>query len=149
MSYPRPAVSAVLFNREGKVLLTKRSSRVWEPGKWCVPGGHVEGGLSWREAVRQEVIEEVGLTVRAEKLVGIYSDPETNHIRAPLDGKVTDLYFLVACFLVTDYVGEIVLNEEADAYDWFDPHALPEPMLESEPQKILDAVAFQGRAFVR
>jgi 8-oxo-dGTP pyrophosphatase MutT (NUDIX family) len=67
----RPAVSAVIFDRRGRLLLQQRS----DGGQWGLPGGSVEIGESVREAVAREVLEETGLTVAARRLVGVYSSP--------------------------------------------------------------------------
>ena len=65
----RPAVSAIIFDRRGRLLLQQRS----DGGQWGLPGGSVEIGESVREAVAREVREETGLTVAARRLVGLTS----------------------------------------------------------------------------
>ncbi len=52
-----------------KVLVLERSKRDW-PGV-TFPGGHVENGESFTDAVVREVREETGLTVSAPQLCGI------------------------------------------------------------------------------
>jgi ADP-ribose pyrophosphatase YjhB (NUDIX family) len=68
----RLGCSAVILdeNRQ-KVLLTRRSDN----GQWCLPSGGVEAGESVAEACEREVWEETRLRVRADRLVGVYSDP--------------------------------------------------------------------------
>lgn len=144
---PRPAVSAVIVNSEKKVLLTLRSNKVWWPGQWCLPGGHLKGGQDWLSACREEVSEEVGLEVIKAKLVGIYSDPQVNMLWEPKEGK--KLSFVVASFLVMDYRGDIKINDEVTEARWFSLDALPSPLLASEKIKISDALRFDGQAFVR
>lgn len=72
------AVTAIVINDDGQVLLTKRSMKKdkW-PGKWTVPGGKVEDsdflGLptdinnQWyhtlENAVKREVLEETGYEI--------------------------------------------------------------------------------------
>ena len=41
---------SILAVRDGKVLLVKRLNRTWY-GMWSIPGGHVDGGESPREAI--------------------------------------------------------------------------------------------------
>lgn len=144
---PRPAVSAVIVNPERKVLLTLRSDKVWWPGQWCLPGGHLKGGQDWLSACQAEVSEEVGLEVVKAKLVGIYSDPQVNLLWEPKSGK--KIGFVVASFLVTDYRGELKPNEEVSQFGWFSVDALPTPLMASEKIKISDAMRFDGHAFVR
>ncbi|MFM8313873.1 MAG: NUDIX hydrolase, partial [Deltaproteobacteria bacterium] len=124
-----------------------RSSKVWWPGQWCLPGGHLKGGQDWITACREEVSEEVGLQLVSAQLVGIYSDPQVNQLWEPKSAK--KLTFVVASFLVTDYQGEIKTNDEVSEVGWFSIDELPTPLLASEKIKISDALRFHGQAFVR
>ena len=129
-------------------MLTRRSTSVREPGKWCLPGGHFDGGEDWIAALRREVREEVGLQVLEEELYGIYSNPEVTVSAEPAaDGWYGQ--FVVACFLVRKLDGTICPNHEVDLWDWFAPDALPSPMLKSHPIRVRDAFAFRRQVFVR
>jgi len=145
---PVPAVNAAIFNSRGEILLTRRSQSIREPGKWCLPGGHLDPGEFWQVAIEREVNEEVGLTVEGVKLLGIYSDPELTVTAEPVK-QGHRAQFIVALFLVTKYSGEVTPNEEVDAFDWFPPGKLPNPILKSHPIRVQDAFAFQGEAFIR
>jgi ADP-ribose pyrophosphatase YjhB (NUDIX family) len=48
-----------------------------EPGHglWVYPGGYVDRGESLEAAAARETLEEVGVAVRIERLVGVYSYP--------------------------------------------------------------------------
>ena len=65
-------VAAVIPEREGRVLLTRRAI---EPsrGLWTFPGGYVDWGEDVRAAACREAREEVALDLRLDGLVGIYS----------------------------------------------------------------------------
>jgi len=67
-------VAGTLPVRDGRVLLTRRAI---EParGLWTFPGGYVDWGEDVREGARRETLEEVGLAVRIERLLGVYSYP--------------------------------------------------------------------------
>ena len=65
----RLGCSAAVFDRQGRILLTKRSDN----GQWCLPGGAVDSGETVSEACEREVWEETGLHVRVKRLVGVYS----------------------------------------------------------------------------
>jgi len=65
--HPMVGVGAIIF-RDRQVLLVQRGK---EPakGKWSLPGGLVELGESLHDAVRREVLEEVGLSIVVLDLV--------------------------------------------------------------------------------
>jgi len=145
---PYAGVNSILIDEKGRILLTRRAKHINLPGRWCLPGGTIEGGEDWIGAMRRETAEEIGLRVLEEELIGIYSDPGLTTSEEPLrSGHYGQ--FLVALFRVLRYEGGIRPNEEVDAWDWFAPDALPEPMVRSTPIRIQDAVAFKGKVFVR
>ena len=122
--------ASVAIIRDGQILLTKRS----DVEAWALPGGHVDAGESVAEAARREAREETGLEVQLTRLVGIYSLPHWvaggNHnvlfAARPVGG------------LLQPQVGEVI--EER----YFDPHALPEPLLWWHRQRIRDALSGVG-----
>ncbi|MBE6564611.1 MAG: 8-oxo-dGTP diphosphatase [Ruminococcaceae bacterium] len=59
----------MITDENGRVLVQKRVDPKW-PGL-TFPGGHVERGESFTEAVKREVLEETGLTVSHLTLCGI------------------------------------------------------------------------------
>src|SRR5919199_4691138 len=76
------AVTAVVVNDQGELLLQKRSDN----DLWGLPGGAMNLGESIGQAVVREVREETGLEVQPTGLVGIYSDP--GHVIAYANGEV-------------------------------------------------------------
>jgi 8-oxo-dGTP pyrophosphatase MutT (NUDIX family) len=66
----RVGCSAIIFNNEGKFLLTRRADN----GQWCLPSGGLEPGESVEEACIREVFEETGLNVDIKRLIGVYSN---------------------------------------------------------------------------
>ena len=73
--------------KNGKVLLGKRKSGTFA-NHWELPGGFVERGETLRKAVAREALEETGLKVIPQKIVGIYDDPK----RDPRGHVVTVTY---------------------------------------------------------
>jgi 8-oxo-dGTP diphosphatase len=65
---PLCCVGAV-FVWEGKLLLIQRAKPP-AVGFWSIPGGHVEHGESWQDAVEREVIEETALEATCGDLIG-------------------------------------------------------------------------------
>lgn len=67
---PRLAVSAVVLDATGRVLLIERGKPPGE-GLWSVPGGRLELGETVAAAVAREVREETGLAVTVGELVAV------------------------------------------------------------------------------
>ena len=71
-SDPKVAVAAII-PLDGGIVLLKRAI---EPqiGMWSFPSGYVDRGEKLERALEREVLEECGLVVSVEWLVGVYSD---------------------------------------------------------------------------
>ena len=52
------AQDVILFNCRGEVLALRHSLS----GKWLLPGGHINKGEDWKDALVREIKEETGLT---------------------------------------------------------------------------------------
>jgi 8-oxo-dGTP diphosphatase len=61
-----------LLVRGGEVLLGRRSAdRAWLPGAWDVFGGHIEAGETAADALRRELLEELGVHATAMRELGL------------------------------------------------------------------------------
>jgi len=138
----RPSVSAVIFDRRGRLLLQQRS----DGGQWGLPGGSVEIGESITAAAAREVLEETGLTVRVRRLIGVYSDPALQVVRYP-DGNVW--HYVSVCFECTVKGGELTTCDETLALDYFSLRRLPATLLPNHRIRIRDARARRAVAFIR
>jgi ADP-ribose pyrophosphatase YjhB (NUDIX family) len=138
----RPSVSAVIFDRRGRLLLQQRS----DGGQWGLPGGSVEIGESVADAVVREVLEETGLTVRPRRIIGVYSDPALQVVRYP-DGNVW--HYVSICFECTVRGGELTTCDETLALDYFPVGRLPETLLPNHRVRIRDARARRATAVIR
>ncbi|WP_112264982.1 NUDIX hydrolase [Lentzea terrae] len=69
---PRHSVSVagIVVNDEGKVLVIRRRDN----GHWEPPGGVLETSETFEEGARREVLEETGISVRVERLTGVYKN---------------------------------------------------------------------------
>lgn len=138
----RPSVSAVIFDRRGRLLLQRRS----DGGQWGLPGGSVEIGESVSAAIRREVAEETGLDVAVGRVVGIYSDPRRQVVRYP-DGNVW--HYVNVCFECAVRGGALQLSDETLALRYFAASGLPRTLLPNHRIRIRDACRRRVTAFVR
>ncbi|MDX3658650.1 NUDIX hydrolase [Streptomyces sp. ID05-26A] len=69
---PRHSVSVagIVVNDEGKVLVIRRRDN----GRWEPPGGVLEMSETFEEGACREVLEETGISVRVERLSGVYKN---------------------------------------------------------------------------
>lgn len=110
---PILAVDGIIL-RGDKVLLTKREIYPFQ-GYWVLPGGHVEYGEKVEEAVKREMKEELGISVKIKKLVGVYSELK----RDPRYHSVSVAFFL------EKGKGKIHLNYESSKFKYFSLNNLP------------------------
>jgi 8-oxo-dGTP pyrophosphatase MutT (NUDIX family) len=138
----RSSVSAVIFDRRGRLLLQQRS----DGGQWGLPGGSVEIAESVADAVVREVREETGLTVRPRRIVGVYSDPALQVVRYP-DGNVW--HYVSVCFECAVQGGELTTCDETLALAYFALGRLPATLLPNHRIRIRDARARRTTAAIR
>jgi len=109
--FPEPTVGALILNPEGKVLLLK--SDKWH-GKYVVPGGHIELGENFEDALKREVKEETGLDISVVEFIApaeFIFDPSFYKKR----------HFIFLDFLCRTNSSEVRLNDEAQAFAWATP----------------------------
>lgn len=73
--YEDPKVAVVaLIEQDGQLLVAQRAH---DPGRglWSFPGGFVDRGEELERALRREIMEETGLRIALDGLVGVYSQP--------------------------------------------------------------------------
>lgn len=127
----RISCSAVI-ERGGDYLLARRRDIGW----WNLPGGGLETGETVEEGLLREVREEVGLSVRIVRLVGVYSKPQKNEVVLSFLCKLTD-------------DTPPTTSDEVSEVGWFRPDALPADTLPKHRQRILDAATGQPEAVLR
>lgn len=92
--------------QDGNRLLLQNSPKENWKG-YTFPGGHVEPGESFVDAVVREMKEETGLTVIDPRVVGIKQFPIEN-------GR-----YIVLLFKATEYSGDVVSSDEGEM-EWID-----------------------------
>ena len=107
-TFPEPTVGVFIFNQAGKLLLLR--SHKW-PGKYVVPGGHVELGERIEETAVREAKEETGLDIYDLEFINFQQ-----FIYDPSFWKPRHfIFFDYACR--TDST-EVKLNDEAEEHVW-------------------------------
>lgn len=100
-----------LLTDKGRLLLQNRVKEDWKG--YTLPGGHVEPGESFVDAVIREMKEETGLTVFDPRLVGVKQFPIEN-------GR-----YVVLLFKAEKYEGDLVSSEEG-TMEWIPYERLSE-----------------------
>jgi 8-oxo-dGTP diphosphatase len=112
--YQRVGTYGLIFNKEQKVLIVKRSLTDSMPGLWEFPGGGLEVGEDPKIAVGREVKEEAGLDVDVIKPVTVIS-----HFQYRKSNKHT-IRIVYLCRML-DEQQEVTLSEEHSEYQWVNP----------------------------
>jgi 8-oxo-dGTP pyrophosphatase MutT (NUDIX family) len=111
-----PAVSAIVVDVAGRVLLHRSSDN----GRWNTIGGVLEPGEEPAAAAVREVLEETGVTVVVERLVGVYTTPEITYANGDR------ARYVVTAFRCRPVAGEpIVADDESLEVRYFAPDELP------------------------
>jgi len=116
---PSPTLFVALkafIEREGKILVLRESGSYvdsTQTGKYDVPGGRLQPGEKFDEALRREVKEETGLDVA-------FGTPfHMGEWRPVVRGEQ---WQIVATFVrCVSPAGDVALGEDHDAFEWIDP----------------------------
>ncbi len=127
---PVPASAVVVVNKDADILLTKRNIEP-KKGYWCLAGGFMELSETPEESALRELKEETGLTGTIRTLLGV----KTNN---------SDRYetVLIMGYLVTDYSGDLVPGDDAEAAAFFHHQQLPEIAFDSHAYFIRTALKY-------
>jgi 8-oxo-dGTP diphosphatase len=113
----------IIIEHQGKVLMGKRIGG-YAP-YYSIPGGSVEEGESFEEAVIRETLEECNLRLINPKVIGL-----TNNLRT---FKEEGIHFVSIILLATEFEGELKTCEpdKCESWEWHDPKNLPQPHFEA------------------
>lgn len=115
MTTPRevPCVGAIVIDDRGRLLLVQRANPPAQ-GRWSLPGGRVEAGERWENAVLRELHEETGISGVVERHVGELR-------RDAPDGSV----YVIHDYLVrVDGTEQVRAGDDALAAEWYAPEEL-------------------------
>ena len=128
------AVRSIIFH-DGKILVIRESMEYaggTQKGKYDFPGGKIEPGEQYDDAVKREVFEETGLRVKVGRPfhVGEWR-PEINGERIQIIG----IFF--ECSLNGD--SEVKLSSAHDAYEWIKPEEYKQHNITEETERAFKA----------
>jgi len=130
ISYLDPKLAgAAMVEIDDKLLLVRRGIQP-AYGKWSFPSGYVNRGEQVERAVEREVVEETGLVVTADWLIGLYSEPYKTVVLAVYSATVTG--------------GMLIAGDETLETDTFPYDQLPELAFNGDAQIVEDWL--EGRA---
>ena len=139
----KAGVAVIILNEENQILLQKRA----DVGLWGIPSGHIEIGETVSKAAIREIKEESNLDIKIKKIIGIYSDPDSQVFIYP-NGEV--VHFITTCFLAEIIGGELKCNsDESLEMKFFELQDLPRHLMKMHPSWLKDALANRDRAFIR
>jgi 8-oxo-dGTP pyrophosphatase MutT (NUDIX family) len=113
-----PACGVLAADSQGRILLQRRR----DTGQWAIPMGKMELGETPTQCAVRETLEETGILVETDGILGVYSDP--GHIVAYNDGEIRQEYEVI--LLGHPVEGTPAANDEASDVAWFAPAELAE-----------------------
>lgn len=122
VDYIGVSVGALIFNKDGKIFLGKRSNKSKnERGSWEAPGGAVEFGEKRIDAVKREMNEEFGIDIRVVRV--LHTSDEM--IRKDKQHWIPTTYI---ARIKRNKPPRIMEPEKCDAIGWFSLNKLPTPL---------------------
>ena len=113
----------MVYDDAGNILVQDRKKPDW-PGI-CFPGGHVEPGESFVEAVIREVREETGLTIENPVLCGTKQFQTEGGER-----------YVVLLYRANRYSGELRSSDEGEVF-WIPRYALSQYQLSIDMEEMI------------
>ncbi|MHA1938479.1 MAG: NUDIX domain-containing protein [Candidatus Thorarchaeota archaeon] len=123
---PSPAVDVVVTDGE-RILLVKRGKDPYKD-RFALPGGFVEYGETVEETAVREILEETGVQIKLEAILGVYSDPQ----RDPRG------HILTTVFIGRQIAGEPVGGDDAIEASWVDLESLDSSILSFDHALIVE-----------
>jgi 8-oxo-dGTP diphosphatase len=120
-------MAGAIADASGRILVGKRPDHVHQGGLWEFPGGKLESGESPEAGLARELVEELGIQVRASRpLIRVHHDYGDRHV-------------LLEVHRVDDYVG-IPHGREGQPLDWLAPEDMDAAAFPAADRPIITAL---------
>jgi len=128
---PVVTVGGLIFDGEGRVLMVR--THKWS-NLWGIPGGKIKWGEPSEDALRRELKEETNLEVSDIRFVLIQDCIHSREF-------YRDAHFVLLNYTCRAHApGQVVLNEEAQEFQWLKPVEAKRLALNRPTQVLIDAV---------
>ena len=121
-------VVGIIRNDSHDVFIAKRQKKQFMPGFWELPGGKVEADEGQHDALKRELFEETGITVKKCRL--------TQSIKQQYPDKVVNL----SVYLIEDYSGTPI-GKEGQEFTWCSLNSFENFMLLPTMWKIIKRIS--------
>lgn len=125
---PKVGVGVIIKNKEGKVLIGKRTGS--HAPYYSIPGGHLEMGETFEQAAIKEIKEETDLDIVNPKVICV-----TNNLKTyQLEGK----HYISIILFTDNYSGKLKNMEphKCEGWQWVNPTELPQPHFDASEEGI-------------
>lgn len=135
-THPLSTVGALIFNPAREVLMIR--THKWS-NLWGIPGGKIQYGETAEDALRREILEETALPIEQIEFVLVQDCVRSKE------------FYREAHFVLLNYTcqcggGPVILNEEAEEYQWLPPREALKLDLNTPTRILIEAV--KGRAWI-
>jgi 8-oxo-dGTP diphosphatase len=131
----RIAMKAVIV-KSGKILILREAATYGDGtqrGRYHMPGGRVEIGENFEDALKREVMEETGIKVHVGRPIYI---GEWRPVIKGVQNQIVGVF--IEC---TPISTKITLSTEHDSYEWIDPKERHKFDVMDPEDKVIDEYA--------
>lgn len=110
-----------IIENDGEILLCKMANdRGVFPGQWALSGGGMEPGENVEQALRREIIEELGAALQITEIAP-WTFSDDVRVKTYADGSKEEIYMIYLLFNCTSANRQITFNEEFQEIAWVKP----------------------------
>lgn len=132
---PIHVVAGVIYDDQGRILLTRRGEKTHQGGLWEFPGGKLEAEETQADGLRRELKEELGIDLLQHR-------PLIKNLH-----QYPDKSILLDVYLVTDYQG-VPQGLEGQPLQWVEPGSLSDYPMPAADLPVVTAVNLPDRYLI-